>query len=368
MLCPSCGRELGSDQRCSSCGTVASANAPQILPGGDTFVSAKPPTLWQRSKPVILVVTGFLFWLLILGFNYLRALRWAGIMNAEASGYMIGGCLFPLLFGLLAMYLVARVRGKKSPSSFRFFGVSLVALFISFLTFVGSLRQPPNQANRNVAELLRQAAGNKATTPDANWSDGVLRDFFRELLDRNQQYIAEVHALDSSAIKNLYAADSYAGKTHMEKVMSQLRASYDVDQKYSSLEPVLKGLRDRVAAAHASEREKQDFLKGMDEGLERSLRPRTELLRAEKLWMDSTLDLYGFMLAHSSDYSIQDTKLYFEDGAIRKQFTALQSKAVTSHKDFLKAKASFENARKDDMNQLGVSTSEFTPSQLGKAH
>lgn len=344
------------------------ADCPWCGAAGDTFLAAKSPNLWERAKPAILVIAGLLLWFSILRLNYLRALRWAGVMNAEASGYMMGGCLTSLLLGLLAMFVVAKIRGKKSAPPARFFGVSPVGFLISFLSFMGSLNAPLDKTHRDIAELLRQAAGNKPATPDANWSDGPMRDFFRELLDRNQQYIAEVHALDSSAIKNLYSTDSYAGKAHMEKVMSQLRAAHDVDQKYSSLEPVLKSLRDRVAAAHASEQDKRDFLKGMDEGLERLLKPRIELLRAEKLWMDSTLDLYGFMLAHSSDYSIQDTKLYFEDGAIRKQFTALQSKAVAAHKDFLKAKASFENARKDNMNQLGVSSSEFTPAQLGKAH
>lgn len=368
MQCPTCGLELGTDQRCPACETGTPLNSLGGQPVGDAFLAARSPSFWERAKPAILVIAGLLLWLAIFRFNYLRALRWAGIMNAEASGYMMGGCLTSLLIGLLAMFVVAKIRGKKSAPPTRFFGVSVASFLISFLSFMGSLNAPPDKMHRAVGELLRQAAGNKPTTPDANWSDGLLRDFFRELLDRNQQYMAEMHALDSSAIKNLYSTDSYAGEAHMEKVMSQLRAAYDLDQKYSSLEPTLKSLRDRVAAAHASEQEKKDFLKGMDQGLERSLRPRTELLRAEKIWMDSTQDLYGFMLAHSSEYSIQDTKLYFEDAALRKQFTALQSKAVASHKDFLKAKASFENARKDNLNQLGVSSSEFTPSQLGKAH
>lgn len=289
-------------------------------------------------------------------------------MNAEASGYMIGGCLTSLLLGLFAMYIVAKIRGKKSAPPTRFFGVSAVGFVISLLSLVGSLDAPPNRALQNVAEMLRQAAGNKPTTPDANWWDGPTRDFFRDLLDRNQQYIKEVHALDNSAIKNLYSTDSYAGKVHMEKVLSQLRAAYSIDTKYSSLEPILKSMRDRVAAAHASEQQKQDFLKGMNESLSRSLKPREEVLRTEKVWTDNTVDLYEFMVAHSSDYSIRDAKLYFADSAIRKQFTTLQSKAIASHKDFLRAKTAFEGARKDNMNQLGVSSSEFTPSQLGKAH
>lgn len=154
----------------------------------------------------------------------------------------------------------------------------------------------------------------------------------------------------------------------MEKVVLQLRATNDVEEKYASIEPVLKRMRDRVAAAHATEEQKQEFLTGMEGSLNRSLKPRENLLRTEKLWMDSTLELYEFMLKHSSDYSIRDKKLYFEDSALRKQFSTLQSKAIAFHRDFLKAKAAFEEARKNNMDQLGVSPSELTPAQLGKAH
>jgi hypothetical protein len=368
MLCPSCGRELGNEPHCSFCATAVTPNSPEPCPPGDAFPSAKSPSLLDRAKPVILVLISLALWSPIVYFSYLRALRWAGIMTDEAVGYMIGGCLFPLLVGLLAMYLVAKARGKKSAPPTRFFGVSVVALLISFLSFAGSLKGPPNSAEHQVGDLLRQAAGNKPATADANWWDSPTRDFFHDILTRNQQYIAEVHGLDSSAIKDLYSPDSYAGTVHMQKVVSQLRAAFTVDTKYSSLDPALKSMRERVAAAHASESEKRNFLKGVNESIGRVINLRTELIRTGKVWMDNTLDLYGFMLAHSSDYSIRDTKLYFADSAIRKEFIARQSKAIASHKDFLKAEAAFENSRESDLNQLGVSSSEFTPSQLGRAH
>ena len=376
MICPTCGRELGNDQHCSSCQALAPSSAPsttaspttQQPPHGDAFFAAKSPTLWGRLKPPILIVAGILLWVSILRLNYLKALRWAGTMTAEAAGYMMGGCLFPLLVALIVMFLVAKIRGRKSAPPTRFFGVSAVAFLLSLLSFVGSLSAPPNNVQQSVGDLMRQAAGNKPLGADAHWSDAPMRDFFREAFDRNQQYAAEIKALDNSAIKNLYSPDSYAGATHMEKVLSQLHALYDVETKYASLDPLIKDLKDRVAAAHASEDQKREFLIGMQQGLDRSMKPRTDSLHAEKLWMDSTLALYEFMVAHSSDYSIRNTKLYFSDPKIGKQFTALQSTAVASHKDFLKAKATFEESRKNNMNQLGLSPSEFTPSQLGKTH
>ena len=59
-----------------------------------------------------------------------------------------------------------------------------------------------------------------------------------------------------------------------ETVVSQLQAALAVDEKYASLDPILKKMEDRVASADVSEGEKQAFLKGMKNSMEKSLAPR----------------------------------------------------------------------------------------------
>jgi hypothetical protein len=152
----------------------------------------------------------------------------------------------------------------------------------------------------------------------------------------------------------------------MEKTVSQLHAAVAVDEKYASIDPFIKKLEAQVAIANASDKQKQDFLGGVKSGMGRSLEPRNELLRTEETWMKSTIDLYDFAIAHSSQYSIKGGKVYFRDDATREGFVSQQSKAVALHKDFLKAKEAFEQSRKNKMDQLGVSSSDLTPEQLGK--
>jgi len=48
------------------------------------------------------------FWL-----NYLRSMRWAGEMNPESSGYMLGGVIISGLLGWFVAFLVNRARGKR---------------------------------------------------------------------------------------------------------------------------------------------------------------------------------------------------------------------------------------------------------------
>src|SRR5436305_12873844 len=141
------------------------------------------------------------------------------------------------------MFVVGRGRRKKLAPTVKAFGILSTAFVLSVLAFVGEsnhARSGKNlDANRHVGALLKEAAGTQPRGQDSQWSDAPSRDFFHELIERNQRYIAEAHALDNSAIQNLYSVDSYAGKAHMEKVVEQLRGASDLEEKYASLDPML---------------------------------------------------------------------------------------------------------------------------------
>jgi hypothetical protein len=372
MTCPSCGFELDATGNCAHCATLAAPAVPAPLssPSGDPFVPATTEVPLNRWKAPLFTALAIILLVPVVGLNYLRALHWGGVINAESFGYMMGGALMSLLLGLLAMFLVQKARRKKTAPDSKALGVVSIALLFSMFAFTGEIASKrgglESNAYHEAGNILKEAAGKKPVSKDANWWDAPTRDFFQDILQMNRNYSAEAAALDSSAIKDLYSSSSYGGRVHMEKVVSQLQAALAVDEKYASLDPIMKRMDDRVAAVNVSEGEKQAFLKGMKNSMERSLAPREELLRTEEVWMTSTIDLYKFVIAHTNDYSIRDNKLYFRNDAMRDEFTSQQSKAIALHKDFLKAKSAFEESRKNKMNELGVAPSDLTPSQLGK--
>jgi hypothetical protein len=373
MTCPTCGSDLDPTGQCAHCATLAVPAAPAAAaPPGDPFAPAPAEAPPNRWKAPLFAFLATILLVPVVGLNYLRALRWAGVINAESFGYMMGGVLMSLLFGLLAMFFVQKARRKKAEPASKTLGVVSIALFFSMFAFTGEIASrhggTTSDAYHKAGNLLKEAAGKQPVSKDANWWDAPSRDFFRDILEKNQHYSAEVAALDSSAIKNLYSSDSYAGKAHMEKVVSQLRAALAVDAKYTSLDPIIKKMEERVAAADASESEKQNFLKGMHGSLDRSLAPRNELILTEEAWMKSTIDLYEYAIAHTADYSIRGNKLYFRKDATREEFMSQQSKAIALHHNFLKAKKAWEESRKSKLDQMGVSRSDLTPSQLGKPH
>jgi hypothetical protein len=369
MPCLQCGRELDAQGKCQFCALpVAPPEPPSRV--GDASLYANPPdglSPWKRAVPIVLSIVLFL---LVLGLNYLRALRWAGVLNGESFGYMIGGCLVSIALGFLVMFLVGRSRQKKLAPALKVLGIVSTAFAFTILAIVGEFSSRGSgkdaEVNRKVGALLKEAAGNQPKGQDLHWWDAPSRDFFHELIDRNQRYIAEVRALDNTAMQNLYSVDSYAGRTHMQKVVGQLRAALDVEEKFASIDPLLKTMDGRVAAAKASDREKSDFLQGFKSSMDRALAPRTSMFQTEKSWMGTTIDLYDFMIANSAGYSIRDGKLYFQVAGVKDEFLSRQSSAIALHKDFLKAKAAFEDNRKKNLDKLGISPTDLTPAQLGK--
>jgi hypothetical protein len=378
MTCPICGGELDAAGNCAHCTVPATSAAPAApatpavlsSPFGDPFSPAKTERPANRWKAPLFTILSLILFVFAVRLNYLRALHWAGVINAESFGYMLGGTLTGVLFGLLAIYLVKKVRGKKTAPASKTLGVAAVALITSLLAYTGEMISPrggsQSDAYHQAGNLLKEAAGKQPVSKDANWWDAPSRDFFHDILEMNQEYSAEVAALDSSAIKDLYSSKSYGGEVHMRKVVSQLRTALAVDEKYASLDPIIKKMEDRVAAADVSESEKQSFLKGLKNSMEQSLAPRNNVVHTEEAWMKSTIDLYEFAIAHTADYSVRDNKLYFRNDATKEGFMSQQSKAIALHNDFLKAKSAMEDSRRNKMDQMGVSPSDLTPSQLGK--
>lgn len=369
MLCTTCGRELDPQGVCANCATAA------LLPGStsapdQSFLPMHPQVKANPFKTAVFTLLSVAFFALVLLLNYLRALRWAGVMNAESGGYMMGGVIFSSLIGFLGVYAVKRVRGRQITRASRALGITGIALLFSIVLLAREFATLHGKSDadiyRHIGALFKEAAGKQPTSGDAHWTDAVIREFIQDIMEMNQHYAAEVAALDRSAIKNLYSTDSYAGLTHMKKVVVQLEAALAVDERYASVDSLIKRMENRVAAANASETDKRDFLNGMQSSLPQGLAPRYELVRKEEEWTKSAIALYEFLIAHTDEYSIRDNKLYFNNLATRKEFMKEQSNSIRLRKEVLKARKAMLDNRNNKMGEVGLSPSDFSPAQLGQ--
>ena len=115
-----------------------------------------------------------------------------------------------------------------------------------------------------------------------------------------------------------------------------------------------------ISATSASEFAKEEFLKGFRSSTSKSLAPRRETFRTEEEWMQSSIDLYEFTLAHFGDYKVQGKKLMFHGNGLFGQFQDLQSKSITFRKTAIESKHKFDAGRQDALSQAGVTPADIS--------
>lgn len=363
MLCPACQQDCSSATVCPRCG-VSLLNPGAQAQSGDPFAPKANDSATDRLKSIFVIGAAAVAWVLVVFLAYVRTKKWSGgAFNAESFGYFIGSVLTPVLVVAFVVWLVDRSRKDKMSAAHKQLWMASLALGISLVSFAGSLRLTPDfdksAAKKQAGHLMKQAAGKEAVTADSEWYDGPTRQFFRDILAFNQEYTSAVQSIDQSSVAKLYTPESYATRAGMQATISRLHALLDVDKKYESMDPVLKKMEVNISAASASDFEKEEFLKGFRSSTDKSLAPRRETFRAEEEWMQSSIDLYEFTLAHFGDYKVQGKKLMFRGNGLIGQFQELQSKSIALHKTAIESKHKFDAVRQNALSQSGV-----TPADL----
>jgi hypothetical protein len=361
VLCPACHRDSSSATTCLYCGaSLLNTGAPAPTGG-----SLAPPESNSTIKSLFIIGGTVVSWLVNVYLAYLRTIRGSkGVSHAETSGFFIGSLLTPFLIAAFIVWIINRARTDKLSFTHKQLLTAVLALGISVISFAGSLRIPPpsdeSAEKKKMGHLMKQAAGKEAATPDAEWYDGPTREFFHDILAFNQEYTGAIQALGPASMNKLYTPESYATRAGMENTITHLHALLDVDKKYESLDPVVKKLEASINATSASQYEKDEFLKGFRGNFSKSLAPRNETFRSEEAWLQSSIDLYEFTLAHSGNFRIQNKKLIFHGDGVLDQFQALQSKAISLRKATIDSKNKLAAARKDAMYQTGVSPGDIS--------
>ncbi len=352
MNCPVCGAEIPSGSNlCPKC----------IL--GDPIASSTPSPGPQPASPRAVRQSA---WAARVGAWFLSAVGWYFIVMfslltaVDKYGFLVGWYIVVLLFPLIGVTLYYRNRIPKLPMHRRVLVVSAWALLLSIITVQGNRSLGVNLTTDRVGRLAQEGAGLLPTSPDQSVWDASVRSLSADIAEFNRQYVAEAGALDQSALTGIYSAESFRDRARMEKIMSQLHAALAVDEKYSSIEPLLERMKARVRAVDAPNSAKVHFLEGITSGVGEELSKRTEITSKEKAWIQASIDLYEFTFAKKSSYFLRDEKLVFRDADVASEFDLRIKKAETLRTDFLQAKENFDKFQKERLGKLNLK-----PSDLG---
>lgn len=333
----------------------------------DSMGAKSPPERASRLKSALHVAFQLLAWAIVLLLAVVTTLHWSkGTFNAQVTGYLIGSVLTPVGISFLVAWLINRKRDPKMGGLAQHSLAALLALFISLMSFAGSARSGgPDSPLHHVGHLLKQASG-KEEVIDSHWYDEPSRQFFRDMIQFNKEYTDAVHVAPTSSLASLYMPESYSTRTRLAQTVSELQGVLEIDKKYQSVDPLFTMAEVNVKRAQASSEEKDDFLRGMRNGAQKVLGPRTKTFESEEQWLQGSIELYKFCLSHFADYTVRGKKLFFRSESSRLKFEELQSQAIEFRKAARQAKTELEASRSQAMSTLGVSPSDIVLPKLAK--
>jgi len=289
----------------------------------------QPPPSPEKLKTwhKILVCISVAFGVSLCAF---KALVWSGgEWNAEVSGYALGSVFLCALIS----YLIAGRRKVRNAARFCLWFSSL-AFFFLFLEFSNHPRETKNE----VADLLREASGAKPVEKHAGGYqsrfESFTRDVFREFFDGVKAHNQKVEALQPD-LEILYRAASYSNPAATQRTVEAVQSVTALDHEFlEQTEARPTRVRQQVANAPLSNRDKKEFLKGFDEAFASStiLAERREADKTEAEWCDATVALYTFALKHPRAIRVQGENLIIPDDNLRAQFKGLQGQAIAERK------------------------------------
>ncbi len=294
-----------------------------------------------------------------------KALVWSrGEWNAEVSGYALGS----VFLSALISYLIAGRRKVRNAVRFGLWFSSLAFLFL-FLEFSNHPRETKNE----VADLIREASGTKPVEKHAGLYqsrfESFTRDVFREFLDGVKAHNQKVEALQPD-LEILYSAASYSNPAAMQRTVEAVQSVTALDHEFlEQTEAWPTRVRQQVADASLSKRDKEEFLKGFDAAFASSttLAVRREADNTEAQWRDATVALYTFALKHPRAIRVQGENLFIPDDNLRAQFNGLQGQAIAERKKLNDANEQLLKLQKELLQKAGLTKKDVHLSDQGSS-
>jgi len=237
--------------------------------------------------------------------------------------------------------------------------VILVPFLIGIVLGVaGAIHSSSESDDEKVPRLMREAAGLQPVKKSffgENSVDTKMRDFFRNIIQLNKEYQAEVDKLDISETRNLASAESFADPTLAAEGLRQLHAGYDLDsQQEQRLQQVMENFRHQFDDAPSWERE--IFMKAIDEGYAKGTTKRQRATSTEKAWVEAMDDVYSYAEQHHADFELNDGHLTITDHSELLEFNAKIDALNARRQEFISAKDEFKRDQAEAWQKMGMST------------
>jgi hypothetical protein len=362
MKCTHCSKPIPDGfTDCPWCGT-SSTTLSAVASG--KFAAPAPEI--SSTYNLILAISAVTSGLMFLTLSYFVTSRTAGPLSLENWDAFLGRCVGAILLAGLFVFAYCKIRKTKLLGPLQALIVLTLSSLLTLLTLalparprMGAIDPKTVRRYSDVAALRKTP--NAAPGVQTKW-DPAAHSLMKDIQSRNQQYVAEISALDETA-KPLYTIESFHDSAAIQQIIDQLHTRIGVADKYADWQPLFSKMKDYVAAVNATADEKRKYLAGYEATLPRTLAVCRAISDKEHAWLQASLDLYQFALAKEGAFDWQRDNLSFRSRADSDAFRKKFVKARTLNEDFLKAYWQVRQAQEAMIAQLGLSDSDVDPSQ-----
>lgn len=361
MNCPGCNQEIDPHvDHCPACGVPLAEASPAT---GDPFTTVSFGPRISGAKRVAFTVGALLCLAAVVFTNFIVTIRTYRTLTAESIGYWIGRCLVNFLFPAIVALIYYKLRRLKRANAYKILVLSMWAVLLAIISAAGSLKENPilqeRQMYARIGVLAKEASGQIPTSPDTEPWETAARGFFKDVIQFNKDYRNELAALDHDALKENLKPDSFRNHEEMERVKNQLGAALAVDEKYSSLAPLIQKMKGSVEAAGIPTKETDAIINSVESSTEDNLAARQHLFQTDRDWMHAAIDVYEFTLLHESQFVLRESKLIFVSGDLSREFNARMKKATGLRAAFQNERKSFQRMQQEKLAEFGLQSSDF---------
>lgn len=368
MKCARCSKVIPDGfAECPWCGASPSAisSAPvavtaPIAAAAPRVVAAPSGSLRGDGNTALAWISSSLSLFLVLFAAQRLTMQKFGMVSLEDVGYFLGVFLGPYAAAAILVLAYFWLRRKHPHYSSKLLAISCGASLFAVLSLALTIQTPVSRMVRASARSVAPAPTTPIAPPRraAGVWDPAVRATFKDIQSFNDQYLAEISKLDSSALP-LYTAESFRDAATIRQMLEQLHARLAVAEKFSNPDASLDKLKEYAAATNASDAERRRFLAAFTPPMEKGLQLRKIAAGREREWLLASIDLYKFAEANQSSYTVRDGKVAFSSKGLAPEFNLRHQKAVRLRTEFVRAQQNFLNGQSYLLAQLGLRPSDL---------
>lgn len=316
MFCPSCGKEIANAfGYCSFCGKPLTP-PPQTAPGP------------AATAPAPVAMPG------------------PAVAAAQA----------------VAVSQTVNVGPKRNTALIAVIAIVVIAVIGGLVFLVANVnREPPDQ---RIGRLMREAAGLQPVRKQFFAKDQQFDDTFREqyknLIQINKDYMEAVRKTDMSDVARLGTPESFADPASFADGLRELHTAYDLDSgQEQKLQEMITNLRNTIENSGWAASNREEFMKGFEQGVAQVHDKRTGIVSTERAWIDSIDDVYDYAQRNHAAFILSNGQLLIADNQVLEEFNAKVRKMNASRGQFMQAKQQFDQWQASQFQKMGVKASDI---------